>query len=111
MLAGDIAVVDDRPAKGRQGKAGHDDVHRDDDAEKGDEDHRRMPPGKALLHRLVGHGAVPGRSNWMVPLSPRGSLSSGRSEERSVGKECVRTSKSRWARCHLNKQKNITYTN
>src|SRR3546814_5169878 len=78
MLARNIAVVDDGPAEGRQRKARHHDIDADHDAEEGDQDHRRMAPGEGPPLALVGHGSVPGRSNWMVSRSPRGSSSSAR---------------------------------
>src|SRR3546814_17091902 len=78
VLARDIAVVDDGAAEGRQRKARHDHIDADDDAEEGDQDHRRMASREGLALALVGHGSVPGRSNGMVSRSPRGSSTSAR---------------------------------
>src|SRR3546814_15782499 len=85
MLARNIAVVDDGPAEGRQRKARHHDIDADHDAEEGDQDHRRMAPGEGPPLALVGHGSVPGRLNWMVSRSPRGSSSSART---AMGNSC-----------------------
>src|SRR3546814_16539920 len=40
------------------------------------------------------------RLNWSVMDDPALFQPAGRSEERRVGKECVRTCRSRWARYH-----------
>src|SRR3546814_1970313 len=53
-------------------------IDADHDAEEGCQIHRRRAPGEGPPLALVGHGSVPGRSNWMVARSPRGSSSSAR---------------------------------
>src|SRR5690606_7817301 len=78
LLACDVAVVDDSAPEGRQCKARHDHVDADDNAEEGHEDDCRVAPREGLMIGVSAHHSPPGRSNWMVSLSPRGSSSSAR---------------------------------
>src|SRR3546814_1777002 len=76
VLARDIAVVDDGAAEGRQRKARHDHIDADDDAEEGDQDHRRMASREGLALALVGHGSSPARlTGWSRPRLPGSSWS------------------------------------
>src|SRR3546814_20842617 len=67
-------------------------------------DARQLLAGAALLERRAGqHGAiVEGR---LLGMGGYGHAPASRSEERRVGKECVRTCRSRWSPYHQTNNK------
>src|SRR3546814_20366351 len=61
-------------------------------------DWQETPIGELVLRRRRLH--ADGEDIWEIKLNDGYLMSSQRSEERRVGKECVSTCRSRWWRCH-----------